>query len=37
VLNINISYKPVQGYSANGKLAISAGENLTWVFYLQGE
>lgn len=37
VLSINLAYKAVQGFSANGRLTISAGENLTWVFYLQGE
>lgn len=37
VLNINLVYKAVQGYSANGRLTISAGQNLVWVFYLQGE
>ena len=37
VLAINLSYKAVQGFSANGRLTISAGENLSWVFYLQGE
>lgn len=37
VLSINLAYKAVQGFSANGRLTISAGENLVWVFYLQGE
>jgi hydrocephalus-inducing protein len=37
VLNINVSYKAAQGFSANGRMTISTGENLTWVFYLQGE
>jgi hydrocephalus-inducing protein len=37
VLSINLAYKAVQGFSANGRMTISAGENLTWVFYLQGE
>ena len=37
VLSINLAYKAVQGFSANGRLTISAGENLSWVFYLQGE
>ena len=36
-LSINLAYKAVQGFSSNGRLTISAGENLTWVFYLQGE
>lgn len=37
VLSINLAYKAVQGFSANGRMTITAGENLTWVFYLQGE
>lgn len=37
VVNINVAYKPAQGFSANGRLTISTGENLSWVFYLQGE
>jgi hypothetical protein len=37
VLNISLAYKAVQGFSANGRMTISTGENLTWVFYLQGE
>ena len=37
VLSINLTYKNVQGFSANGRLTVSAGENLSWVFYLQGE
>lgn len=37
VLSIGLSYKQAPGFSSNGRLTISAGENLSWVFYLQGE
>jgi hydrocephalus-inducing protein len=37
VLSINLNYKQAPGFSSNGRLTISAGENLSWVFYLQGE
>jgi len=37
VLSINLTYKQAPGYSSNGRLTISAGENLSWIFYLQGE
>jgi hydrocephalus-inducing protein len=37
VLSIGLAYKQVPGFSSNGRLTISAGENLSWIFYLQGE
>ena len=37
VLSINLAYKQAPGFSSNGRLTISAGESLSWVFYLQGE
>jgi hydrocephalus-inducing protein len=37
VLSISLNYKQAPGFSSNGRLTISAGENLSWVFYLQGE
>lgn len=37
ILSISLAYKQAPGYSSNGRLTISAGENLSWIFYLQGE
>ena len=37
VLSINLAYNQPPGFSSNGRLTISAGESLSWVFYLQGE
>jgi len=37
VLSINLAYKVVANTPTNGRLTISVGEDLSWVFYLQGE
>jgi hydrocephalus-inducing protein len=37
VLSINLSYKAVANTPPNGRLTISTGDKLEWVFYLQGE
>ncbi len=37
VLSINLGYKAVPNTPPNGRLTISMGDKLEWVFYLQGE
>jgi hydrocephalus-inducing protein len=37
LLSINLTYKAVPNTPTNGRLTISVGEDLSWVFYLQGE
>ena len=36
VLSINLAYKAVPNTLPNGRLTISTGDKLEWVFYLQG-
>jgi hypothetical protein len=37
ILSINLAYKAVPNTPTNGRLTVSIGEELSWVFYLQGE